>query len=112
MGCREGGLGLLLREPIRLPEAFWDTHPPVVTACPSPAVAISASTFHRAASNASQSKTMLVQRAGLIPPPPFHVSFAYICIAHRFLGGEEELERHILYSFYFFPLSAELHLFI
>lgn len=60
MGCREGGLGLLLREPILLPEeAFWDTHPPVVTACPSPA-AISASTFHRAASNASQSKTMLV----------------------------------------------------
>lgn len=38
-----------------------------------------------------------------VSSPPFHVSFAYICIAHRFLGGEEELERHSLYSFYFFP---------
>lgn len=44
--------------------------------------------------------------------PPFGAVFAYICIAHRFLGGEEELERHILYAFIFFPpLSAELHLF-
>lgn len=39
--------------------------------------------------------------------PPFGAVFAYICIAHRFLGGEEELERHILYAFIFFssPLS-------
>lgn len=81
---------------------FWDTYPPLVIARSSHGAAISASTFQQAASNASQSKTTLVREP---VSSPLHVLFAYICIAHRFLGGEEALERHILYSFFFFSFQ-------
>lgn len=106
-------ISLVLWELIPRPKAFGDISPPIVIACPSCGAAISASTSQEAASNAPQSKTTLVLESQF--HPCFHVSFAYICIAHRFMGGEEALERHILYSSCFLfssLLSAELYLFI
>lgn len=57
---KEGWGCVLLQEPTAVPDGFGDVRPAALIACPSHPVAISSPSFQQAASNPSQSQTMLV----------------------------------------------------